>query len=151
MKRSFLFAIVATISGCCHLPLVDCGPKIEKLNVSTEKVKLTSEKEIQINAFQYYSRTNDEPAILHLEIESLKTDSVFIEKASIYIAKTVQQGKIKAELFNQSTSENLGIQSFSFQFIKCCKNYPIEVKLDSIPVITNSDTIYASLNIKIRK
>ncbi len=151
MKYYFLFTIMATISGCCQLPLVDCGPKIEKLNVSTEKVKLTSEKEIQINAWQYYSRANAEPAILHLNFELLKTDSVFIEKASIYVAETFQQGKIKAELINQSTNENLRTQSLSFQFVQCCKNYPLEVKLDSIPVITNSDTIYASLNIKIRK
>lgn len=143
--------MVATISSCCQIPLVDCGPKIVKLNVFPDKVKLTPGKEIQINAWQYYSRVNAESTILHLGFELLKTDSVFIEKAHIYIAETIQQGKIKAEFFNKSTNENLGTQSLSFQFIECCKNYPVEVKLDSIPVITNSDTIYTSLSIKIRK
>ncbi len=151
MKWYFLFAIMATISSCCQLPLIDCGPKIEELKVSPENVKLATDKEIQIKAWQYYSRVDNEPSILHLDFELVKSDSVFIDKATIYIPETVQHGKINAELFASSIKKDLRTQSLSFQFPHCCKNYPLEIKLDSIPMILNSDTVYANLNIKITK
>jgi hypothetical protein len=152
MKLYFYFFIIVIISGCCHLPLVDCGPKIVELNVSPADIKLKSMgKKIRINAWQYYSRVNNAPITLIISFKVLQKDSVLIDNANIYINDNTQQKPIPLEFFNKQLIENSTTEHFGFELSNCCKNHPIEVNLDSIPFVENNITNYKNTSIKIAK
>ena len=151
MKWIFLFSIGVTISSCCYIPLVDCGPKIVKLNVSAANLDVDIDKNISFSSWQYYSRGADEPLLLNLHCKVLKRDSILIEDASFLINDGLPIKPKEIVLLAEENVEGFITQTFNIEFFKCCKSYPLEVSLDSIPIVMSADTSYSSLSVKITK
>jgi hypothetical protein len=67
--------LVALFSGCCSLPMVDCGPKIASVKVQPEKLEIACGddlKVISLNAWNYLLKSGEN--VVYLDVSTHSND-----------------------------------------------------------------------------